>query len=318
MKTFITSFWLLTLVLLVACQANTPHNGAQKNPTGKDAKQTARVTGHGISDAHRQAYIAELDEDGDARVTQAEMEAFRKSRFDDADVNRNGLIDEDEYVDEYAARLEQQISGERAAHLEQTVTRFKSLDKDKNGVISWDEYKASGDRAFAHFDKQSTGTVTTVGDKKSARRSRSVLAMPSSHSIQGFLELYDEDTDGTVTRAEFDRHRQQAFAATDIDSSGDLSAGEYHIEFETRLDRQADRVREAQIKQAYVRFGVLDKNKDEAIDWNEYLTIGLRGFERWDLDKNGVVDSRDPLPASRVARKEEAKPAGKKSSDDAY
>ena len=125
----------------------------------------ARVTGHGISDAHLQAYIAELDEDGDARVTQAEMEAFRKSRFDDADVNRNGLIDEDEYVDEYAARLEQQISGERAAHLEQTVTRFKSLDKDKNGVISWDEYKASGDRAFAHFDKQSIGTVTAVGDE---------------------------------------------------------------------------------------------------------------------------------------------------------
>ena len=220
MKTFIKSFWLLTLALLVACQANTPHNSAQQNPATKDAKKTASVTGHGISDAHRQAYIAELDEDGDARVTQAEMEAFRKSRFDDADVNRNGLI--------------------------------------------------------------------------------------------------DEDADGTVKRAEFDRHRKQAFAATDIDSTGDLSAGEYHIEFETRLDRQADRVREAQIKQAYVRFGVLDKNKDEVIDWNEYLTIGLRGFERWDLDKNGVVESRDPLPAPRVARKEEAKPAGKKSADDAY
>ena len=318
MKTFIKSFWLLTLALLVACQANTPHNSAQQNPATKDAKKTASVTGHGISDAHRQAYIAELDEDGDARVTQAEMEAFRKSRFDDADVNRNGLIDEDEYVDEYAARLEQQISGERAAHLEQTVTRFKSLDKDKNGVISWDEYKASGDRAFAHFDKQSTGIVSANANEKTARRSHSVLAMPTSHSLQGFLEIYDEDADGTVTRAEFDRHREQVFAATDSDNSGDLNAEEYRIEFETRLDQQADRVREAQIKQAYVRFGVLDKNQDEAIDWNEYVAIGLRGFERWDADKNGVVDSRDPLPEPRAARKEEEKAAGKKLADDAY
>jgi Ca2+-binding EF-hand superfamily protein len=120
--------------------------------------------------------------------------------------------------------------------------------------------------------------------------------MPTSHSVQGFLELYDEDADGVVSRAEFDAHRQRAFADTDTDGDGSLSENEYLAEFENRLDRQANRVREAQIKQAHVRFGAIDSDKNGTISPAEYLATGLRSFSFWDTDGDGVVSAADSLP----------------------
>lgn len=297
LKTMLVKPCIVLLIFFFAgCQSLAPEKTTQTTAP----KPVARVAGHGMSEVDRQAYIAEHDTDGDESVSRAEIEAFRKARFNDGDVNRNGVLDEDEYVDEYAARLEQQIFAERKAHTEQTHTRFKSLDKNTDGVISWEEYQASGERAFAHWDKQNTGRIVAQGDEKKSPRSRSVLSMPTSHSMQGFLELYDEDANGLVTREEFNQHRQNAFAATDSNKDGVLSAEEYLLEFEGRVDRQAESVREQQLKQAHVRFDVLDKNKSGAIEWDEYLAIGLRGFERWDVNSDGIVSAADPLPEKQA------------------
>lgn len=311
MKIYLQLSLLCLATLFSACQSTSSDSvGAAGKKSSTEAQKSApRSMGHGASEADRQVFIAEHDTNGDEQVSRTEIEAFRKARFDEADVNRDGVVSEDEYVDEYATRLERQIFEARKTHVEQTHTRFKSLDKNSDAAISRDEYQASGNRAFAQWDKQNTGKVkidTAEKPRTERRAQHSVLSMPTSHSPQGFLELYDEDADGVVTRAEFDKQRQQAFVATDTNGDGVLSADEYLLEFENRLDRQAERVREQQIKQAHVRFDVIDADKNGSMEWNEFLALGMRGFERWDVNGDGVVSAADPLPAPSIARTENA------------
>lgn len=284
---------IFIIVAVVGCESTTP---AKNTDAVKAQKPMERVAGHGTSEADRKEYIAEHDANADGSVSRAEVEAFRKSRFNSGDTNQNGVLDENEYIDEFMGRLDQQIADERKSHIKQTHIRFKSLDKNNNGLISWEEYQTSGDRAFAHLDKQNTGRVVAQGDEQQTRGTRSVLSMPTSHSVNGFLALYDENADGVVTREEFDLHRKQAFIATDLDKDGALNFNEYLLEFEGRLEQQAKRIRDQQRKQAHVRFGVLDKNKSGAIEWDEYLAMGLSGFDRWDVNRDGLVSAADPLP----------------------
>ncbi len=315
----------LLIAALAGCQSTSTDQTAASDAgkTGKREQKAAAISGHGLGEADRKAFIEEHDRDADGRVSRDEYTAFRNARFASADVNGNGLLDENEYVDEYAVRLDRQLESERKGHVTQTLTRFKSLDRNGDGAISWEEYQASGERTWKHWDSHGTGRVLAQEHEQSPRqRTRSVLAMPTSHNIGGFLELYDDDADGVVTRADFDRQRQQVFAATDTDGDGLLSLDEYRLEFENRLDRQAASVRDRQLKQARVRFGVLDGDKDGAISAAEYLATGLRSFERWDTDGDGHVAASDPLPSreswARQAGAAAEKPAEKTSSAARY
>ena len=122
-------------------------------------------------------------------------------------------------------------------------------------------------------------------------------AAPHEHSA--FITDYDLDKDGKVTAAEFKEVRGQRFAATDADNSGGLSEAEYVGEYQGRLDAQLaasseseerkseQRVR--QIRQAHVRFGVLDKDKDGQIAPAEFDASGQRAFAEQDGDGDGVI-----------------------------
>lgn len=297
MKTTRLLLPVLMASLLAACQTSGPQNTAgaatDTQPT------TLSAARHGTAgELERKAFIAEHTTDASEELTWEAFKIFRTERFNSGDQDGNGSLSEDEYVDEYAARLEQQIAGERKGHAEQTLARFKAMDKDKDGFISRAEYNASGDRAWQFFDKKNAGAVNAADHQSASqeRGFRSVLGMPTSHNIRGFMEMYDESGEGIVTRADYQRQRDVAFAATDTNGDGKLSLEEYQDEFEARVDRQANRVREGQLKQAHVRFGVLDTNKDKAISLEEYLASGERTFKRWDTNGDGVVSAADPLP----------------------
>lgn len=161
------------------------------------------------------------------------------------------------------AEQQTQLAAERAGHLRQTHVRFNSLDKDENGYVSWEEFKRSGDRAFAHLDTNKDGRIsaedpppprraedTRTDAQKAADaaqprpvRAAPLLRMPSTHSISGLLALYDTNNDGEVSQEEYDKGRKAQFDAVDANGDGQLSYDEYLTEYAARLDKRLAEVK---------------------------------------------------------------------------
>ncbi|MFT3964672.1 MAG: hypothetical protein QM690_02165 [Sphingobium sp.] len=128
-------------------------------------------------------------------------------------------------------------------------------------------------------------------------------ALAAPHEGNAFIHDYDIDKDGKVTRAEFDAVRLARYKATDANQDGGVSEEEYVSEYQGRLEKQlaesddtAERKaedRQRQLRQAHVRFGVLDKDKDGKISQAEYDASGARAFAEQDDDKDGVVTLAD-------------------------
>ncbi len=269
------------------------------------------VGGHGNNVL---AFIAEHDDNSDGRVTWKEFETFRRTRFDATDTDNNGTVEEAEYVTEFDARVAAEIERERAAQVEQTKARFAALDTDRNGLVSRAEFDAAGEKTWQGGQKAlaSKGAdvkaapqgeaKTAAGAQRFDNQPRSRLGMPTSHTAAGFLELYDENGDSKVDRAEYQRVRDAQFARTDRNGDGQLSLEEYLAEFETRVDRRIDAMDQGGDRQVHVRFGVLDADKDGHMTFAEYQASGKRLFETADRNKDGVVDATDatlPPPQPR-------------------
>lgn len=62
---------------------------------------------------------------------------------------------------------------------------------------------------------------------------------------------------------------------------------------ENRLDQIVQSHREASVKQAHVRFGVLNKNKDGKLSLKEFQDVGVRSFESFDKNADGLVNADD-------------------------
>ena len=126
------------------------------------------------------------------------------------------------------------------------------------------------------------------------------------HGHAAFLGSYDSNRDGVVTRAEYDMVRKQRFLAADTNGDGWLSESEYVAEFEARLKqqyaaqgRQPDDGYQNMMKQAHVRFHILDKNKDGKLTVDEELAIAERSFKEADVNGDGVVDAADDKKAAK-------------------
>jgi esterase/lipase superfamily enzyme len=113
------------------------------------------------------------------------------------------------------------------------------------------------------------------------------------HSKLECLQTDDIDLDGIVTQAEYMARRGEAFARTDQGGDGVLSEAEYVAEYAERLDAQLAAQRERQIRQAHVRFGVMDTDRDRAMTRAEYDATAGRTFQRLDTNGDGQVDDRD-------------------------
>ncbi|WP_419572070.1 EF-hand domain-containing protein [Rheinheimera sp.] len=251
------------------------------------------------------SFIRDYDLNKDGTVTAEEFAQVRQQRFSSGDENQDGVLQLDEYVNEYANRLDKRLHAEREGQIKQTHTRIGALDKDKSGSISLAEYQDSGERAFNFIDTNKDGVISKAdpapkrpaGEKPEPVRARPALVMPTTHSVAGMLAMYDKDGDGKVTKEEYLAERTAAFKRTDLDGNGDLSADEYLNEFVDRLDRQIAKTRQSQLKQAEVRFAALDKDKNQQISAAEYQASGDRMFARWDTNADKAVSMKEALPA---------------------
>lgn len=259
------------------------------------------VGGHGND---LTAFIAQHDGDADGRLTWAEFEAFRRQRFDATDADGDGIVDVEEYVQEFEDRLRREMEQDRAGQVEQTRRRFAALDADKSGAVSRAEFDTSGERVWAQGQQAMAGAKadsgkTADGAARSDRRPGR-LALPSSHTKEGFLALYDGNGDGTAGRDEFAQARQAKFARTDRNGDGQLDADEYLAEYEDRLDRHVAAQVGGSDRQTRVRFGALDTDKDGRMTFAEYQASGKRTFDTADRNHDGTVDEADtrlPPPA---------------------
>jgi hypothetical protein len=143
-------------------------------------------------------------------------------------------------------------------------------------------------------------------------------ATAAPHEGNAFIHDYDTNKDGQVTRAEFDAARVTRFQATDANRDGWVSEDEYVGEYGVRLEQQLaasgqteekrQEERQRQIRQAHVRFDVLDKDKDKKMIQAEYDASGARAFAEQDDDKDGTVSQADAAAtaARRLAAREKA------------
>jgi len=251
------------------------------------------------------SFIQDYDLDKDGTVSESEFAEVRQQRYSAMDENKDGQVSVDEDVNEYAGRLDKKLDTERTGQIKQTLVRIEALDKNKSKTIGHDEYNASGDKAFAYIDTNKDGVISKADplpererkpDTKQTVRARPALVMPTTHSVVGMLDMYDQNGDGKVDKVEYQQQRDAAFARTDLDKNGELSSDEYLNEFVDRLDRQIAKTRTAQLKQAAVRFKALDKDNSQQISAAEFNASGERMFKRWDTDLNQQVTMAEALP----------------------
>jgi len=123
-------------------------------------------------------------------------------------------------------------------------------------------------------------------------------APAGGHGLAAFMGSYDVDRDGVVTRDEYDTVRKQRFIAADVNRDGWLSEEEYVAEYEGRLKQQyAGRAQDERyagsIKQAHVRFKILDTDKDGQLTVEEDIAIADKTFRQNDKNGDGKVDQAD-------------------------
>lgn len=130
-------------------------------------------------------------------------------------------------------------------------------------------------------------------------------AHAASHARDTFIKEQDQNGDGVVSKDEFAATRAIQFAKTDADKNGTLSQAEYVGEFKARLEKklaaderasekkEEERVR--QMRQADVRFNVLDSDKSGAITRAEFDYSGWRMFSHHDTNTDGTVSAADPI-----------------------
>ena len=128
------------------------------------------------------------------------------------------------------------------------------------------------------------------------------LAGAASHNIKVFITEHDLNHDGSVSKEEFSDERERLFIVTDANHDGGLSHDEYVGAYRERLmlTKPDEKTVERQMKQADVRYNVLDSNKDGHISRAEYAFSGWRMFVEHDYTKDGTVAANDDVdhPAS--------------------
>ncbi|OCX65637.1 hypothetical protein BFP70_09125 [Thioclava sp. SK-1] len=128
--------------------------------------------------------------------------------------------------------------------------------------------------------------------------------LAGGHRKAAFIAAHDTDGDGAVGLDEYNAIRKKRFFDADADGDGALNEAEYVAEFQLRLDQQyADQGRTqgderyaASMKQAHVRFAIVDRSRDGSLSWAEQQLVAASSFNGHDTDENGVVDAADPKP----------------------
>lgn len=89
------------------------------------------------------------DENGDEKLTKAEIYQSRGKRAADIDTNNDGVIN-----------VEEMDAAHKEMRLKREQRMLNRMDTDGDGVVSADEFARSGTRMMQHLDRDHDGVVT--------------------------------------------------------------------------------------------------------------------------------------------------------------
>lgn len=112
-----------------------------------------------------EGFLALYDGNGDGQIDRPEFDRARAGQFVRTDRNRDGALDEEEYLAEFAQRLDSHIAAAAGGSDRQTRVRFGALDADKDGKMTFAEYQVSGKRSFEAADRNHDGVVDAADAK---------------------------------------------------------------------------------------------------------------------------------------------------------
>ena len=154
------------------------------------------------------------------------------------------------------------------------------------------------------FAQDSTEKPAEKPAEQAQTRTPMQPGVAGGHSQAAFIASYDSNGDGKVDMDEFITVRTARFTGADKDGDGQLNEAEYVAEFEGRLRQQyAEQGRDTAdegfangLKQAGVRFALLDRDRNGFLSLEEDLESGRKTFTRNDTNEDGIVDASDPAP----------------------
>jgi Ca2+-binding EF-hand superfamily protein len=231
---------------------------------------TARQGGH---------HFAQLDTNGDGKVTQDEFLAAAAQRFDTLDTSHRGALD---VTDLAAAPDVVSRDDRRAEHI------AKRLDGNGDGNVDAAEAKAGTDRLFDRLDRNKDG-ILTADEMKAGHGGRHGRF---EDFMQQRLTALDTNHDGNISRVEFEAGAQARFAAADANHDGVLSTAEM---------ADSPRVLENNQQFAEWKLKAMDANGDGQVSRDEYLASARQRFTQMDRNGDGVLTA-DDRPAHRMAK----------------
>jgi len=220
-------------------------------------------------------HFEEADQNGDGKVTRAELEAASAARFKAADANGDGLLSADE------------LTAMKSKH---HGDRIKQLDKNGDGAITKDEAPPRMQSKFDEFDADGDGKIS-LAEMSQVRKSR------PGKDRGNLIERLDDDGDGFLSPAEFSQVKSGWFERADADGDGAISLKEMQSSFKGKMGRRGEWGKGGGPGRGpgpgMEHLKAADANNDGQITRAEIEAYRGAKFDEIDKDGNGVLSAEE-------------------------
>jgi Ca2+-binding EF-hand superfamily protein len=227
--------------------------------------------------------LRRLDKNGDRKISEDEVPERAKAFFKKLDKNKDGVVD-------VAEMKSMQGAGRRRGGAD-WAKRIRTMDVDKNGSVSREEWKGRPD-SFARLDSDKDGVLSGKEIDAFAKRATKRGGWKNRPGDALFRRL-DVDKDKRISKAEW-KLNPELFARFDANADGYISLDE--VTPKTRGDEMPT----GKMSEKFIR--KYDKNKDGSVDATELGNE--KRFAAMDRDGDGVLSRAEIDQAHDQARSE--------------